>query len=156
ADADRERERDDDEAANELSSPEGLKQEERERRPEEALEHGGDQREADTVAERDVEHVALERGPEVLQSDEARAVVADIRIAHRQIEREHEWGPDEEEHVEDGRGEQEVAEREPSGRLARKPSTRARATGDRDGGGPRACRSRAAARRGYCHALCLA
>ena len=157
ADTDRERERDHDEAANELLAPEGLKQEKREAGSEQALEDGGHQGEADAVAERDEEDVALEGGPEILQPDEVRRGVGDRGIAQRQKEREQERNSDEEQHVEDGGREQEVAEGESPGRLAREPPSRARANSDRDGSGPGACRVRAAARRASGHAcLCFA
>ena len=154
ADADGERERDHHEAADELPSPEGLEQEKRETGAEQALEDGSHHREPDAVAECDVEDVALESRAKVLQPHEARRRVGDRRIAQRQKEREQERSSHEEQDVEDGRREQEVAEGESPGRLAREPPARTRPNSDRDGGGPGACRLRAAARRARGHA-CL-
>src|SRR5207245_9945860 len=146
ADTDRERERDHDEAADELLAPEGLKQEKREAGPEQALEDGGHHGEADAVTERDEEDVALEGGPEVLQPYEARRRVGDRGIAQRQKEREQERSSEDKTDYEDGGGEQEIAKGETPGRLAREPPSGARPNSDRNGSGPGACRVRAAAR----------
>src|SRR3989475_10945807 len=147
ADADRQRERNHDQAAYELPSPEGLEQEEREGRAEKALENGTDHREDDAVLEGDIEDIALQSGPEVLQANEVRDGGTDVGVAQGQVHREDEGRTDEQQNVENRGSQQKVTEAQSPGGLTSEPSRSANPGGDRNGSGPGACRVRAAARR---------
>ena len=89
---------------------ERLSEQERERRPQQALQNPGADREEQGVAKRDVERRVLKRRPEVLEPHELGDRVANRRVAHGQVQRENEGDPDQQPHVEDGGREKRVAE----------------------------------------------
>src|SRR5438445_13541277 len=90
-----------------------LKQEESQRRAQQALEDRRHDEEHDAVLEGDPEGVHLPGGPEILEADEPGYRIADVGVAHGEPEGGQERRPDEEQHVERGGPQQRVAEHLP-------------------------------------------
>ena len=154
ADRDGQRERDDDERAHELFPLEALEQEEGEARTQNALEDGRHHQEHDAVAEGVPEGVHLPGGAEVAEADELRHLVTDAGIAQGEVERKQEGDADEEQDVEGGGGQQQVAERQATTGVRVPPRAGAATPRGRLGGGA-SRRPRAVTQ--YRHArLCLA